>query len=382
MSTSYRFVRPRRRSRNTARAVRRGSGGRFVRTGGRSVAVLKPEARAKGKYKYRGGKRKAKSKTSVKRNRRSRRNRGGLTRRRNRGGLTRRRNRRRSRRSNRGGLRRRNRGRGRRRNRSRGRRRNRSHGLRRRNRRHGRRRNRSHGFRRRRNRGFMRRRNPGSSLMGTFRDIFRFGTAKDVVAGTVGLSVSLWGPKLLGFKVWAPLGRGYGGGATSIASAGLVSWLVGKVSPSAGRSVLAGGLLGSFAGLLSAVVCGFRQQALPFETGLLACALPTMPGPSAIPGSPAAMALAGGMPMSAVVAARLPGLSGYGGGNYAGVNNLLSNEQAYRSSAGGMNDYVAQLQAGAQGMRDYVSGQGGLSDFAAFSSPGSSKSMDDSPETF
>ena len=205
-----------------------------------------------------------------------------------------------------------------------------------------------------------------------------------MIAGTVGLSTSLWGPKLLGHMVWAPLGRGYGGVATSVVSVGVVSWLVGKVSPNAGRAVLAGGLIGSFAGLLSAIHCGWRGHVLPFESGLLACALPTMPTPTAAPGSPAALALASGMSIAAVKASGLPGLSGYGGGNTAGMHNLLTNEQAFRKAAG-VNDYVSgQRSGGAGGMNDYIAAlrARGMNDFAQFSSSESSKGMDDSPETF
>lgn len=216
--------------------------------------------------------------------------------------------------------------------------------------------------------------------MGLVRSVFSLETGKDVLAGTFGLSASLWGPKLAGFGLWAPLGRGYGGVATSIVSSIVASKITGWISPSRARITLLTGLIGSFAGLLSAIHCGWRTQILPFETGLLACALPTMPGPTAAPGSPAALALSAGMPLAQVKASGLPGLQGYGGGLTRGMTNLLSNEQAFRSAAGGVNDFVQsgmrdyaqQIQAGAVGMRDY----------ATFSSSGSSAGMDASPETF
>ena len=368
--------RRRSRRRNMAGAVSRSArSGRFARKGVVQASFApwalkkrkKRTRRAKGSAKPRKTRRKARRSKSrskgykfptIRRNRSRRRNRShGLVRR----------NRRRRRRNTGRALNRRRRRRNTGRSRNRRRRRNSGFGL---SRRRNRRRRNSGGFR-------IRRRNPG--IMGTVRDIFSVHTAKDVLAGTFGLSASLWGPKLAGFGIWAPLGRGYGGVATSVVSSVIASRITGWISPSRARITLISGLLGSFAGLLSAIHCGWRTQILPFETGLLACALPTMPGPTVVPGSPADVAIKNGMPLAAVRAARLPGLSGYGGGNAAGVQNLLSNEQAFRHAAGvndfvpsGMNDYVQQNMAGSVGMRDY----------ATFSSAGSSQGMDASPESF
>ena len=378
---SFSIVRRRKRRRNMAGAVMRsGRNGRFVASGGTVQASFSPwsakpkkkrRKKAKGSKKAsaapkkRKGRKKA-AKGAVKRkknpfrmNRRRRRRNSGLY-------LTNRRRRRRS-------HARRNPPR-RRRNRRHARRRRNPFGLRRR-RRHNRARRRRNPF------GFRRRRNPGWGIMSNVRDIFSVSKGKDVLAGTFGLSASLWGPKLLGHLVWAPLGRGYGGVATSVVSSIVASKIAGYVSPTRARVTLVAGLLGSFAGLLSAIHCGWRTTVLPFETGLLACAMPTVPKPAAIPGSPAALALAGGMPLAQVKAAGLPGLSGYGGGVSANMNALLANEQAFRSNAGGLNDYVQ-----VPGMRDYAAqisaGQRGMRDYAEFSGGGSSASMDASPESF
>lgn len=203
--------------------------------------------------------------------------------------------------------------------------------------------------------------------MGHVRNVFSITTGKDVLAATFGMSAALWGPKLAGFGLWAPLGRGYGGVATSVVSSVVASTITSFVSPSRARITLISGLAVSFAGLLSAIHCGWRTQVLPFETGLLACAMPTMPGPSVTPGSPAALALAAGTPIAQVRAMGLPGLAdyvtvprgmaGYGGGNAAGVSALLANEQAFRRAAG-------------------------VNDYATFQTSESSKGMDASPETF
>lgn len=199
---------------------------------------------------------------------------------------------------------------------------------------------------RRRNRGHIRRRrNPG--FVGTFRDILTLGTVKDVVSGTVGLSASLWGPKLAGFFVWAPLGRGYGGVVTSVVTTGVLSYLAGRyVSSRAGAAVLAGGLLGAAAGLLSAVHCKSRQTLLPFESGLLACALPTMPPK---PAGAAGYATPGILPGS--------------------VERMLADESAQRFNTYGISDYAQRPG-------------GGLHDYAQFPASQSSSGMDASPESF
>jgi hypothetical protein len=237
--------------------------------------------------------------------------------------------------------------------------------------------------------------------MGSVREVFSVDTGIKVLGGTAGLSASLWGPKLLGHMVYAPLGRGYGGVASSIVSTSVASWLIGKVSPRAGQAAFVGGMIGAFAGLLSAIHCGLRSQVLPLESGLLACALPTAPttpasAPSTLADANAAQIQSlvnSGMPAPAAAAmvdaqnqaaglkdyiwSGQRGMSGYGGSNPAGMQNLLAMEQAFRNANGGsnvgsLNDYVSQVNAGTRGMRDY----------AVFQTSASSSSMDDSPESF
>lgn len=206
----------------------------------------------------------------------------------------------------------------------------------------------------------LRRRNPG--VMESIKSIFSKNTAQQVISGTVGLSASLWGPKLLGHLVWAPLGRGFGGVATSVISTVVVSKIVGKVSPAAGQAVLFGGLLGSFAGLISAIACGVRRKVLPFESGLLACALPTVPAANPQVNALQAQAAAGN-PVAAAALKSLgmadyaSGMSGYGGGNAAGVDRMLAGEQSFRRAVG-------------------------VQDYANYGGSGSSASMDASPESF
>ncbi len=202
-----------------------------------------------------------------------------------------------------------------------------------------------------------------------------------VLAGTVGFSASLWGPKLAGHMIWAPLGRGWGGVATSVVSVGLVSGLTSMASPRAGKAALIGGLIGSFAGALSALHCSSRQKLLPVESGLLACALPTSPSGGTRGNMQLALAAAGGNPLVAaqMLASGAPipgmsdfvtpgmgdyvselaarGMSGYGGGNAPGMQNLLANEQGFRKAVG-------------------------VNDYAQFQTSGSSASMDASPESF
>lgn len=240
-----------------------------------------------------------------------------------------------------------------------------------RSRRRGRRHNPVITFRRRRS---ARRRNPGilGGIKGSFREIFSKDTATQVLAGTVGLSASLWGPKLAGHLVWAPLGRGWGGVATSVVSVGIVSGLTSMASPKAGRAALIGGLIGSFAGAISALHCGMRSRLLPVESSLLACALPTAPVGGSQKQSMIDGLVAGGTPpaVAAMMAqasglkdfvsapgldtARFqkPGLQDYieelqkrgmqgydGGDNAAGMQNLLANESAFRRSVG-VNDFA------------------------------------------
>jgi hypothetical protein len=172
--------------------------------------------------------------------------------------------------------------------------------------------------------------------MGFFREVFSVDTGVQVLAGTVGLSASLWGPKLAGNLISPRLGRGWGGVATSLVSVGLVSGLTGYVSPRAGRAAMAGGLLGVFAGIVSAISCSFRQTVLPFETGLLACALPNNPAAPLTAGqvnqARAAMAMTQPTGVNDFVTR---GMRDYGGpGNSAGVQALINAQSA------GMKDYA------------------------------------------
>lgn len=243
-------------------------------------------------------------------------------------------------------------------------------------------------FRRRRNSGFaVRRRNPG--IVGTFRSILTRETGVAVLGGTLGLSASLWGPKLAGHLLYAPLGRGWGGVVTSLVTVGLFSGVLGIWFPNAARAALASGLIGTFAGAMSAAHCGIRNTILPFESGLLACALPTMPQSAPVgPTSAAGQAMynsqvAAGVPAAiamqnvkqAGLADYVPaptGMHGYGGNYPAGVASMLANEQAFRSAAGGLNDYSAQIAQRSRGMGDY----------AQFPQSDVSSGMDASPESF
>lgn len=229
-------------------------------------------------------------------------------------------------------------------------------------RRHRRRRNPIFRVRRHRSR---RRRNPGFSprgILSNLRQIFTIETGTQVVAGTAGLSVALWGPKLLGFYVKPQLGRGWGGVASSVVSVSVVSSLVSMVSPRAGRAMLAGGLIGAFAGALSALSCKTRMQALPFETALLACALPTTPkqtmAPEAIAALKAAAAAGNPQAQAQLKAAGMSGLS-------ADINQIIAGENAFRQGADspfrnalGLSDFVGSNQQfgsfGQFGMRDYT----------------------------
>ena len=201
--------------------------------------------------------------------------------------------------------------------------------------------------------------------MGTFREIFSLDTGAQVVAGTVGLSASLWGPKLAGHLIWAPLGRGWGGVATSVVSVGLVSGLTYWASPRHGRAVLVGGLIGSLAGALSALHCGIRTQLLPFETGLLACALPTNPASGSTRANFLTAQLAMGIPAQVAeqnatrigLSDYVTGMSGYGGGNPVGVDRMLAAEASVRRASG-------------------------VGDYAQFNQVASSAGMDTSAETF
>ena len=200
-------------------------------------------------------------------------------------------------------------------------------------------------------------------------------TVKDVVAGTAGLSASLWGPKFLGHLVWAPLGRGYGSVVSSAVSTGVTSWLVGKASPRAARGVFIGGMIGTFAGLLSAIHCGWRSRLLPFESSHFACALPTVP-----PATPQAAMAANADVANKMVAAGVPpanvalatGMQGYGPmPKFLGLKDYVL--------AAGMRDYVSFPQNGG-GQTNDAGSQG--TEAGGGSNNNGSATMDASPEQF
>ena len=180
------------------------------------------------------------------------------------------------------------------------------------------------------------------SVKAKFRDLLSKDTAVSVVGGAAGLSVSLWGPKLLGFYVRPQLGRGWGGVASSVASVAIVSGIVHTVSPRVARAMFVGGLIGSLAGALSAISCKARTMALPLETGLLACALPT--NPSGAAGGVQQQLLAAGVPAAA--AAQIAAAAGGGGVkdylsdylNGVGVSQIVAGEQSFRKAIG-VGDY-------------------------------------------
>lgn len=245
---------------------------------------------------------------------------------------------------------------------------------RRRNRSRGRRRNPFHSFKRRKNR---RRRNPFAvRRRNPFSRSGSMELAGQVLGGTLGLSVALWGPKLLGHKVNAMLGRGWGGVATSAVSVGAVSWVVSrfvdkKFGTKLGPSILVGGGIGVVASLFSAISCGYRQQFLPFESSLLACALPMAPASPVKDAANQAQALAAktGMPISAAVAQIAAGLKGYDNPGTQQAAAMIAGELASRA---GLSDYVSNRDV--PGMRDYP----GLNPGPAAQSVG----MDASKETF
>lgn len=184
-----------------------------------------------------------------------------------------------------------------------------------------------------------------ASIIKKFKDVATKETAVQVVGGAAGLSVSLWGPKLLGFYVKPQLGRGWGGVASSVASVAVVSGIVRMFNPRLGRAVFVGGLIGSLAGALSAISCKVRTVALPIETGLLACALPTNPAGSSVQQQLAAAGVPAG---AAAQIAQAAGLRGFG--EYLGatpVGSIVAGEASFRNALG-MGDYP-QI-AGASGV--------------------------------